>query len=331
MAVQIPKVVLADNENKPIDIEKQVLGEISANLVYLNTTDIGPIVEAARDADALMCTYAPISPPVIAELKRCRVIVRYGIGVDNIDVDAASKAGIWVANLPDYAILEVANHTMAFIMALNRKLVVYNAAIRKGQWGFKTGAPIERLDDQILGLVGFGNIAQSVAQKARGVGLKVIAYDPFIEPARMTEKGVEHVATLDDLLKRSDFVSLHAPMNQKTRNLIDERALRLMKRSAYLVNTGRGGLIDEPVLITALREKWISGAGLDVYREEPIRPDNELLSLDNVVLTPHAAYYSEASQRSQQKMAAEAVVDVLKGGKPKSLFNKQLLTQYGKL
>ena len=330
MEKEIYKVVLADNESKPVEIEKQILSEINVNFVYLNTMDKDVIISEAKDADALMCTYAKISPSVIAELKKCRVIVRYGIGVDNIDVEAASKAGIWIANLPDYAILEVTNHTLALILALNRKLFVYNVGIRKGLWGFSMGVPIERLDEQIIGLVGFGNIAQCVAQKAQGIGLKVISFDPFIDENYMNNKGVDKIHNLDDLLKKSDFVSLHAPLNETTKKSIGEHELKIMKPGAYLINTGRGGLIDEPILIKALKENWIGGAGLDVYSQEPINQDNELLKLENVILTPHTAYYSEKSKQIQQKMAAESVLDVLKGGKPRSLFNKNLLNKYGK-
>jgi len=278
-----------------------------------------------------MCTYAKINSAVIAKLKKCRVIVKYGIGVDNIDINAASEAGIWVANLPDYAILEVANHTIAMILALNRKLLVYNTGIRKGLWGFSMGVPINRLDGQVLGLTGFGNIAQSVAQKALGIGLRVIAFDPFIDKSYMNCRGVDKSDTLDDLLKNSDFVSLHAPLNDKTRKMFSEHEFKTMKPGAYLINTGRGGLIDESVLITALKENWISGAGLDVYSSEPIDKDNELLKLGNAILSPHAAYYSEESQQAQQRMAAESVLDVLKGGTPRSLFNKNLLIKYGKI
>lgn len=325
------KVVLVDNESKPFDIEKKILSEIKVNFIYLNTMNANKIIMEARDADALMCTYANISSSVISELKKCKVIVRYGIGVDNIDVDAASKAGIWIANLPpEYSLLEVANHTIAMILALNRKLIVYDRDIRKGLWGFSIGAPIDRLDGQILGLVGFGNIAQSVAQKALGIGLEVYAFDPYIDKSFMDGNGVKKVDNLNDLLERSDIVSLHPPLNEKTRKMIGENELRRMKKSAYLINTGRGGLIDEPILIRALKENWIRGAGLDVYFTEPIDKNNELLKLYNTILTPHAAYYSEESQRNQQIIAAEAVLDVLKGKIPRSFFNKNLLIKYGK-
>jgi len=331
MEKNIFKVVLADNEGKPVEIEKKILSEINVNFVYLNTLKNEIIINEAKDADALMCTYAKINSSVIPELKKCKVIVRYGIGVDNIDIDAASKAGIWVANLPpEYSLLEVANHTIAMILALNRKLVAYDAGIREGLWGFQIGVPIERLDGQILGLVGFGHIAQCVAKKALGVGLEVYSYDPYVDAFFMNEKSVKKVETLDSLLEESDIVSLHAPLNEKTSKIIGENQLKKMKKSAYLVNTGRGRLIDEAALVRALKENWIKGAGLDVYYNEPIEKDNELLKLKNTLLSPHAAYYSEQSQRNQQIMAAEAVVDVLKGKTPKSFFNKDLLIKYGK-
>jgi len=330
MEKELFKVVLADNDNYPIEIEKKVFSELNINFVYLNTKDQQIITDASRDADALMVAYAKIDASVISELKKCRVIVKYGIGVDNIDVEAASQAGIWVANLPDYAVFEVANHTMALVLALNRKITLFNEGIRKGQWGFTMGIPIERIDDQTIGLIGFGNIAQKVAKKAIGLGLNVIAFDPFLDEFFMSSRGVKKISVLEDLLKDSDYVSLHSPLNDSTKGIIGEKELKTMKPGAYLVNTGRGGLIDEPVLIKALKEKWIAGAALDVFIKEPIDIDNELLKLDNVILTPHAAYYSEQSLQNQRRMAAESALDVLKGGTPKSFFNKNLLIKYGK-
>lgn len=330
MEKELYKVVLTDNDNYPIEIEKKVFSELNINFLYLNTKDPEEIIKESRDADALMCAYARIDSFVIAELNKCRVIVKYGIGVDNIDVDAASKAGIWVANLPDYAVFEVANHTMALIFALNRKITLFNSGIRKGLWGFTMGIPINRIDGQVLGLFGFGNIAQKVAQKAQGIGLKVIALDPFIDESFMSSKGVKKIEALEDLLKTSDFLSLHSPLNDSTKGLIGEKELKMMKPDAYLINTGRGGLIDEPILIKALKEKWIAGAGLDVFLKEPIDKDNELLKLENVILTPHAAYYSEQSLQNQRRMAAESALDVLKGGTPRSFINKSLLIKYGK-
>jgi len=324
------KVVLTDNDNYPIEIEKQVFSELNINFIYLNTKDPDEIIKESRDADALMCAYARIDSAVIAELKKCRVIVKYGIGVDNIDIEAASKAGIWVANLPDYAVFEVANHTIALILALNRKITLFNNGIRKGSWGFTMGIPINRIDDQILGLIGFGNIAQKVAQKAQGIGLSVIALDPFIDESFMSSKSVKKIEALEGLLKTSDFVSLHSPLNDTTKGIIGEKELKMMKPDAYLINTGRGGLIDEPILIKALKEKWIAGAGLDVFLKEPIDINNELLKLGNVILTPHAAYYSEQSLQNQRRMAAESALDVLKGGTPRSFINKNLLIKYGK-
>ncbi|MCL5771933.1 MAG: C-terminal binding protein [Actinobacteria bacterium] len=324
------KVVLTEYENKPTDIEEKILSKINVDFRYLNTFDESIIIQEARDADALICTWAKINSTVISEMRKCRIIVRCGIGVDNIDIEAASKAGIWVANLPDYAILEVTNHTIALILALNRKLFLYNFGIRNGLWGFSVGVPIKRIDGQTLGLIGFGNIAQNVSKKCIGLGLKVISFDPNIDEDYMISCGVVKVDSLYYLLKNSDFVSLHVPLNDSTRGIIGEKELKMMKPDAYLINTGRGGLINEPLLIKAIEEKWIAGAGLDVYLNEPISKDNKLLKLENVILTPHVAYYSEEAILDQRRMAAETVLGVLMGGTPKSFVNKNLLIKYGK-
>ncbi len=325
------KVVLTDNENKPVDIEREVLGRLEAELVYLNTLDKKKIITFCKDADAIMCTYAKIDSEVIKNLQKCKVIARYGSGVDNVDIDFASKAGILVANLPDYAVPEVSNHTIALILALNRKLLTYDYSIRRGLWGFKIGVPIPRLNDLVLGLVGFGNIGQCVAKKAQCLGLKVVSFDPNISNDFMNQSGVEKINTIENLLIVSDVVSLHLPLNKSTKNMVKEKELKLMKRSSLLINCSRGGIVNEKALIKALKEKWISGAGIDVFEQEPINSDNELLKLNNVILTPHSAYYSEDAQKIMRYQAAEAVADVLQGRYPRSIFNKSLLVEYGKI
>lgn len=324
------KVVLTDNENKPIDIEKEVLNSLDAELIYLNTLDKEKIINFCKEADAIMCTYAKIDADVIGNLQKCKVIARYGSGVDNVDIDFASKVGIWIANLPDYAVPDVSNHAIALILALNRKLLTYDREIRNGFWGFKIGVPITRLDNQVLGLIGFGNVGQCVAKKVQCLGLKVISYDPYISNDLMNQLEVEKIDTLTNLLSTSDIVSLHLPLNEYTKNILNEKELKLMKRSSYLINTSRGGIVNEKALIKALKEKWISGAGVDVFEQEPINSNNELLKLNNIILTPHSAYYSEDAQKIMRYQTAEAVVDVLQGRYPRSIFNKNLLIKYGK-
>ena len=324
------KVIITDKDLKNIDVEKDVFKKTKIDLKFLNTQDEEIIANEAKNTNGIMCTYAKINSKIISQLRNCKVIARYGIGVDNIDINAASRAGIVVANILDYSILEVANHTIAFITALNRNLLIYDKAIRNGLWS-PVEIPIYRLDNLILGLIGFGKIAQMVAKKAMGIGLRVISYDPYIEKDFMDKKEVAKMNSVDELLKQSDFVSLHVPLNNETKGLIDKEELKIMKSTAYIINTGRGGLIKEEILIKALKEKWISGAGLDVYKEEPIGKRNELISLDNVILTPHAAFYSLESQEAQQRLTAKSVFDVLSGNRPRSLFNIDLLEKYGYL
>ena len=328
-----PKVVITDTEfgGGGVEIERKVLSEIGAEIIVLNTMDEDIIARETKDADAVITEYAKITARIINGFEKCKVISRYGIGVDMIDLDAAAKVGIPVANAPDYGIYEVATHTIALILALARKVVVYDKALRKGDWGYKIGYPINRLQDQILGLVGFGNIARCIAQMALGLGIKVIASDPYVEAGEMAKLNIIKVDTVEELLKQSDFVSLHAPLMESTKGMIGEKELKTMKPTAYLVNTGRGGLINEDALIKALQEGWIRGAGLDVFQCEPINAQNPLLKLENVIITPHSAFYSEESLQSIQRMPAEEVVRVLKGGMPRSLVNKNLLVKYGKI
>jgi D-3-phosphoglycerate dehydrogenase len=324
------KVIITDKDLKNIDVEKDVFKDTKIDLRFLNTEDEDMIINEAKNAHGIMCTYAKINSKVISQFSNCKVIARYGTGVDNIDVEAASKAGISVANIMDYSILEVSNHTIAFIVALNRNLIAYDKAIRNGSWG-PVSIPVYRLDDLVLGLIGFGNIAQMVAKKAIGIGLKVISYDPYIGKDFMVQKKVTKMDSIDELLRQSDFVSLHVPLNKKTRGLIGEEELKIMKSTACIINTSRGGLIREEALVKALKEKWISGAGLDVYEKEPISKENKFIKLDNIILTPHAAFYSLESQEAQQRLTAKSVFDVLNGDRPKSLFNIDLLKKYGYL
>jgi D-3-phosphoglycerate dehydrogenase len=279
------------------------------------------VVAAGRDADALIVQYAPLPEATIARLPRCRVIARYGIGVDNIDVDAASARGIWVANVPGFCATELAEHTLAMILSFARRLGRLDHSVRRGQWDtISVMGPSRRLSELTLGLVGFGRVGREVARRARAFGMRVLATAPRTTAATMSDHGVEKVE-LDDLLRQSDFVSLHLPLAPETRHLIDARRLSLMKPAAYLINTARGAIVDEAALIAALRAGQIAGAGLDVLEREPPAPDSPLLGLENVILTPHAAYYSDDSLARLQSSVAEEVVRVLRGERPRSPVN----------
>ncbi|MFQ5796358.1 MAG: C-terminal binding protein [Candidatus Bipolaricaulia bacterium] len=317
------KVVVTDYESSDLNIEREILSEIDAELIVGRCRTEDEVIEIGKDADGLMNVAAPITRRVIESLERCRVIARYGIGVDTIDIDAATERGIVVVNVPSFCEDEVSDHAMTLILTCRRKLFQYAAAVRAGHWSWRIGQPIQRLRGQTLGLVAFGKIAQRVAQRAQVFGLKVIAYDPYAPEERFEKLGVERV-DLGELLETSDIVSVHTPLTEETRGLIGEAELARMKRSAYLINTSRGPVIDEEALYRALRDSQIAGAGLDVLDEEPPRRENPLFELENVIITPHVAGYSESSWVEVRTKIAQDVARVLKGKTPQGFVNPEV-------
>ena len=318
------KVVITDAEYKSFDLERKELEKADADLLVCQCKSEDEIIEAAKDADGLIVQYASITRRIIESLKKCKAIARYGIGVDSIDVEAATEHGICIVNVPEYCIDEVSDHTIALALTCVRKVVILNDAVKKGIWNFRISAPIFRLRNMKLGLVGFGNIARMVSQKARIFGLNVIAYDPYISSSVMTQNNVKKVS-LEDLLKEADIISLHLPLTKDTKYMFTKKEFKLMKNTTFIINTGRGPLIKEADLYRALNEKWIAGAGLDVIEKEPIDPNNNLLKLDNIIITPHVAFYSDESLRDLQRSAAKGVAQVLKGEIPSSIVNKEVL------
>jgi len=277
----------------------------------------------AADADALLVTYAKITAEMIRQMKRCRIISRFGIGVDNVDIAAATGAGIVITKVPDYCIDEVSDHAMAMLLALVRKIPYANSLVHAGRWEMPAVAPIHRLRGSVLGLVGFGRIPQLVAPKARAFGIKIIAFDPYIPLDVMTRAGVEKVE-FGELLKRSDYVSIHSPLLPETRHLFNEEAFRKMKPTAYLVNTARGPIVDEAALAHALDAQQIAGAALDVLSQEP-PAGSPLFGRNNVILTPHTSFYSVESLVELQVKAAEEVVRVLSKQAPRNPVNPEAL------
>jgi D-3-phosphoglycerate dehydrogenase len=257
---------------------------------------------------------------VIESLERCRVISRYGVGVDMIDVAAAAEHGIMVANTPDFCIEEVSTHTIGFILNLNRHIWLQHEHVRSGKWGSPPGGAPVRLLGQTLGIVGLGNIGSAVARKAACLGLQVLGFDPYVTPERVTRLGVTLMG-LQELLYRSDYVSLHCPLTPETRHLIGTTQLALMKPTAYLINMARGAVVDQSALYQALVHRTIAGAALDVLEQEPPAPDDPLLWLDNVIITPHSSSWSSDSRIQLRRDAARNVVTVLQGGLPRSIVN----------
>lgn len=254
-------------------------------------------------------------------MRRCRIVSRAGTGLDNIDVDAATKHGIWVSYVPDYSVDEVSTHTIALLLAYARRLPRLLELTRQGIWDSMRVRPIERLADQTLGILGLGRIGRAVAKKGLGLGLEVIAYDPYVDAASMEGMGVRSV-DWETLLRTSDFVTLHMPLIDATRHIIDARALSLMKRTAFLINAARGALIDEEALLQAVRAGEIAGAALDALSVEPPPADHPLLHEERVMITPHIAWYSEAAAYDARAKASEEVVRVLRGEKPRNPVNQ---------
>lgn len=309
------RVVLTDQVFPDTEVERERLAEIGASLEVLHDSSPEAIREHAGDADALLTTYAPIDRTTIGALERCRIIARYGIGVDNIDLEAARERGIAVTNVPDYCLEEVADHALALLLAAARKIVRGNELVRAGRWGIDGVVPVHRLRGRTLGLVGYGRISSEVARRGRSFGLTPSAHDPYVAPERMEADGVEPRETLEALLAGSDFVSVHVPLTSSTRGLIDERAIAQMREGAVLINTSRGAIVSTEAVVEALRSDRLAAACLDVFASEP--PDPGLLeSVPNLIATPHAAFYSEEAIRESQTKASEAIVAVLTGREP---------------
>jgi D-3-phosphoglycerate dehydrogenase len=279
------------------------------------STSASDILAVARDADGVLVTYAKLPGELLRQFERCKVIGRFGLGVDNIDINAAAALNIVVTYVPDYCLQEVSDHAMALILALARKVPFSNALVQEGRWEMPAVAPIHRIEGQILGLVGLGNIPRRVAPKAMAFGLKVVAHDPFVSAESAREFGVELVS-FERLLEISDYVSLHAPLTPQTRGLFNAEAFRRMKAGAFIVNTARGPLLDEAALVAALDSGRLGGAALDVVATEPLPKDSSLLGRANVILTPHTAFYSVEALEELQTKCASDVARVLRSEKP---------------
>jgi D-3-phosphoglycerate dehydrogenase len=318
------KVVVTDYEYADLRYEEAVLPHDRIELVPAHCRTEEEVIAACRDADALINQYAPLSGKAIAALDHCRVIARYGVGVDTVDLEAATAKGICVANVPDYCQDEVADHALALLLGWARKVLIAHQKVKGGTWDFNVTRPIYRLRGRVLGLVGFGMIPQSLAEKVKPLGLQVIAYDPFIPEEVARQKGVGLVS-LEQLCERADFVSVHAPLTKSTKGMMGADQFKRMKKEAILINTSRGPVVDEKALVEALSAGLIAGAALDVLEQEPVRADHPLLAMDNVILTPHVAWYSEQSAAEMRCKAAMGVADVLLHGEyPKYLINKQV-------
>jgi len=284
-----PLIAVTDSVFPSLDPAMAALRPLDPEIRIAKSTSASDILAVARDADGVLVTYAKLPGELLRQFERCKVIGRFGLGVDNIDINAAAALNIVVTYVPDYCLQEVSDHAMALILALARKVPFSNALVQEGRWEMPAVAPIHRIEGQILGLVGLGNIPRRVAPKAMAFGLKVVAHDPFVSAESAREFGVELVS-FERLLEISDYVSLHAPLTPQTRGLFNAEAFRRMKAGAFIVNTARGPLLDEAALVAALDSGRLGGAALDVVATEPLPKDSSLLGRANVILTPHTAF-----------------------------------------
>ncbi len=335
---QFTVIVTSDrygNETWGLELEQALVAEVTdidVRLLSRASVSEDDLIRVAQDADAmLVSTREVVSRRVLENIPRVKVISRYGVGLDNVDLDAAADMGIVVTHYPGYCTSEVADHALSMILALNRRIVEQDRALREGAWVEHGPAtrrilrgPVQPLREQTLGIVGFGRIGQAVAARAKPFNLTILAADPFIDPEVMVAAGVEPV-TLEELLQRSDIVTIHAPLTPETRGLIDAETLALMKPTAVLVNTARGPIIDLPALAHALQEGKLAGAALDVVDPEPLPADAPFYRMPNVILTPHSAYSSERSVDVVRRETLLEALQVLRGKRPRTVANPAVL------
>lgn len=327
-----PIVVITDHDFGNVDIERGILEAVGAEVVALQSKREEDLFDAAKDCAAMMNQYARIGKTTIGHMQHCEVIARYGVGVDIVDVDAATQKGILVTNVLDYCTEEVADHAISMWLTLARKLPEYDRATHKGIWKWQSGQPVHRLRGRTMGVVSFGKIGQAIAERARAFGVNVVAFDPFLPAEVAARHGVELVSKAD-LLARSDYVLMQAPMTPETKHFLSDAEFAAMKPGAIVVNTGRGPTIDNKALYRALTDGHIGAAGLDDPEEEPAKraawspDDNPIFTLPNVLVTPHAAYYSEESIRAARVIAATQVAKVLTGQPPDFPVNADALSR----
>jgi D-3-phosphoglycerate dehydrogenase / 2-oxoglutarate reductase len=315
------RVVITDCDHGSIEEEKEEVRRIGAELILAQVQEENDLIQACEQADGLLDQYALLTRKVFENLPRCKVVSRYGVGVDSVDLKAATDLGIVVANVPDYCMDEVANQTIAMMLALIRKVAFFDRKVKSGQWDFRQGIPIHRVKGKTMGLIGSGRIGLEVARRIAAFGVEVIAFDPYIKevPEGVTLKD------FDTVLKESDFISVHCPLNDSTRHLIGEKEFKKMERKPLLINTSRGPIVNEEALNQALKEGLISGVGLDVLEKEPPDSQSPLLTMENVILSPHISFYSVESISELKRRTAKNVVDVLSGRRPASVVNREVI------
>ena len=310
--------------NTPSTIEQGLIEAGGGRFVGASSTTEDELIEQVRDADAILVSSKQITRRVVESMPKCKLIIRYGVGLDTLDIPAATDHGIVVAHFPDFCQPEVANHMMMLLLACAKKMPMLDKAVRDGTWRPGPLGPMGAIGGETLGLVALGNIARAVVPRAHAFGLNVIAYDPYIGEGVFRSYGVESVQTLPELLQRSDYVSVHTPLNPETHHLISEAELAQMKPTAYLINTSRGPVVDQDALVAALDAGQIAGAGLDVFEREPLEAESPFARMENVVLMPHSASYSDQSFEGMRRRVGATVVGLMEGRWPQFVANPRV-------
>jgi D-3-phosphoglycerate dehydrogenase / 2-oxoglutarate reductase len=316
----VSSILITDHGFKSVEIERGIIEDAGFHLLTAQCRRPEDVIAAAGDAEALLVQWAPIDHTVFAALPKLRVVVRYGVGVDNVDLAAARARGVKVCNVPDYCIDEVADHSLALALALARQLPQTHARTLAGEWKIVPPSSLPSFAEMTFACAGFGRIARAVLTRAGGFGFRLAAYDPYVDAGAFASAGIRRL-NLEELRAEADILSLHLPLVEQTRRFIDAAALTQMKRSALLINTSRGGLVDTVALATALRRGDLAGAGLDVYELEPLPTDHPLRHAPNTILTSHTAWYSEASGTRLQQLAAVEAVRGVRGEPLRHVLN----------
>jgi len=320
------KVLITDPYHQNFHIEKEILAEINAVVKVGHCKTEEDVIRLGSEMNGLLVSYIPIGKKVIENLHKCKVIVKYAVGVDNIDLKAATLKKIFVANVPRYCVEEVSTHTVALLLNLIRKISKYDQSVKKGFWDSLVGNPIFRLENRVLGIIGFGNIGKRVAEKFRPFKLSIIVYDPLVNGKTISKYGAKKVK-LETLLRQSDYISLHCPLNKHTKHLIDFEEIEMMKKGVFIINTSRGEIINQKALYKGLKDGKIAGAALDVLEKDPPAL-TDIMNTDKIIYTPHVAWNSVEAEAELRKSAAKEVKRVLKGEKPFSLVNKEVLKYF---
>ena len=312
---------------EPYDLEIEAFAKLGCEFILDDCKTDDELIHRAKNADIILSTHYPIRRQVIESLPNLKLVVRYMVGYDEIDINAATECGVIVSNTPNYCTAEVADHALTLMLALMRNLRIFDKGVRDTSWGdwgpITSKYPVRKFDSSILGIIGLGRIGRNLAKKCLSLGLRVIAHDPYVPQEIGLSLGVPLIDR-ETVISEADIVSLHTPLTAETYHMVDERFLSQMKPTAYLINTSRGKVVDQTALLRALQEDTIAGAGLDVFEKEPLEPNHPLLQCDKVILTPHHAFYSNVCKATQRQEAIAAVAALCRGEWPVSVVNTQV-------